>query len=88
MINKELENIEKELGIDLVIFFKALKNGVFYKTEINQIYYSSVYLYDLSINKRQSLKEFAFITFDKTLLLFNNYNKTWALTKEELENEK
>ena len=35
LLNKlgQLEDIEEELGIDLITLFKALKNGVYHKTK-------------------------------------------------------
>ena len=85
----QLEDIEEELGIDLLTLFKALKNGCFAKetfdymgkkqtqiifTEFTQLYYAND-LDDYLIHIR---------TRDYYL---KDYGKTWALTKEELENE-
>ena len=85
----QLEDIEEEIGIDLITLFKALKNGCFAKetfdyigrkqtqiifTEFTQLYYTDD-LDDYLIHIR---------TRDYYL---KDYGKTWALTKEELENE-
>ena len=85
----DLEDIEDELGIDLTTLFKALKNGCFAKetfdymgrkqtqiifTEFTQLYYADD-LDDYLIHIRAR---------DYYL---KDYGKTWALTKEELENE-
>ena len=83
----QLEDIEEEIGIDLTILFKALKNGCFAKetfdymgkkqtqiifTEFTQLYYTDD-LDDYLIHIR---------TIDYYL---KDYGKTWALTREELE---
>lgn len=85
----QLENIEDELGIELIVLFKALKNGCFAKetfdymgrkqtqiifTEFTQLYYADDFD-DYLIHIR---------TRDYYL---KDYGKTWALTKEELEND-
>ena len=85
----DLEDIEDELKVDLAILFKALKNGCFAKetfdymgikqtqiifTEFTQLYYADDFD-DYLIHIR---------TRDYYL---KDYGKTWALTKEELENE-
>lgn len=85
----QLEDIEEELGIELLTLFKALKNGIYYKETL------SGRIYEKYIN------EFLYISFeDKALIYltddfahstsmfmyyeFDDYGKTWALTKEEL----
>lgn len=75
----QLENIEEELGIDLITLFKALKNGVYYKYK--------PYGYDYKISKCRK----CFLTGNRTLVVdyhtykyLCDYGKTWALTKEEL----
>ena len=82
----QLEDIEEEIGIDLITLFKALKNGCFAKetfdymgkkqtqiifTEFTQLYYTDD-LDDYLIHIR---------TIDYYL---KDYGKTWALTREEL----
>lgn len=70
----KLEDIEEELGIDLITLFKALKNGIYGRVgdEIEHILaphfsfcYQKIYIYKLT-----------------------DYGKTWALTKKELEEPK
>ena len=88
----QLEDIEEELGIDLITLFKALKNGIWakYKTQHNEeqvIYLGMIpvrfrYYPTISLKNR----EFAF-ECDKQYWKLKDYGKTWALTKEELENE-
>lgn len=71
----QLEDIEEELGIDLLTLFKAIKNGFYAKDELGDIFFISSDMmkkqYEDSIKK---LKDFN-----------NDYGKTWALTKEELK---
>ena len=66
----DLEDIEEELGIDLLTLFKALKDGVYGKVgnKIEHIlaphlswYYKEIYIFKIK-----------------------DYGKNWALTKEEL----
>ena len=82
-----LENIEEELGIDLITLFKALKKGVYVKFDS---YFGNIGELDIKIvkdnatgicyrNKKWYLQE------EETLV--KDYGKTWALTKEELEND-
>ena len=74
----QLEDIEEELGIDLVTLFKALK-GIYIKP--NNIYVGSPYLC-FAENENREL-EFQFKVVD-TWYKVKDYGKTWALTKEEL----
>ena len=75
----QLEDIEDDLGIDLIILFKALKDGAWTKfgNEISkcdecEYQFLDIYLYFYWNNG----KHFVFFLKD--------YGKTWALTKEEL----
>lgn len=81
---EQYKTTEKEFGIDLLTLIKALKNGI----------YSS---FVDSSNKRIILKsnevlllktldglDCFFEDNDERFLLFSDYGKTWALTKEEL----
>ena len=82
-----LEDIEEELGIDLLTLFKALKYGVYVK-------YDS----DFGITKKPNIK---IVKDNATGICYRNkkwylqeeetltkdYGKTWALTKEELVNK-
>lgn len=76
---KELENIEQELGVDLItilkglladkLYFKSNKTG---KIEFKRPTASSI--------KYKSI----IFAFDNTVVEFKDYGKTWALTKDEL----
>jgi len=87
----QLEDIEEELGIDLITLFKALKYGVYYfPIGIQELTRDCVYLMDndMSVGPREKLS-YSFITvFERQTLFFDDYGKTWALTREELEDDK
>lgn len=92
-IQNDLDNIEvieEELGIDLITLFKTLKYGVYYFTNGVQLTKDYVGLIDnyMGVGPHEKLS-YSFITrTERQILSFNDYGKTWALTKEELENEK
>lgn len=79
----QLEDIEEKLGIDLITLFKAF-NGICYKD--NEIKFACHLL--LTDNWSFIVLD-DWITYQKTnfypSLELNEYGKTWALTKEELE---
>ena len=81
---REYKSIEEELGIDLMTLIKALKNGI-YSSFVD----SSNKRIILKSNKVLLLKtldglDCFFEDNDERVLLFSDYGKTWALTKEEL----
>lgn len=98
----QLEDIEEELGIGLITLFEALKQGIWYKKN-GTVYYSKATLiscvkndkkesfWNFTTNENQKEVEitgFALLDqFEGNLWYFKDYGKTWALTKEELENE-
>ena len=78
----QYETIEEELGIDLITLFKALKNGIYFEND-KQHHIVELNLgisgdYRLSYEIIDGLHENVYV---------KDYGKTWALTKEELENE-
>lgn len=83
---KAIEDIEEELGINLTTLFKALKNGIFVEeqnTTEKEIVFEQVtffYNYKMLLFK-QPRKE---IGKGRNI---SQYGKTWALTKEELEDD-
>ena len=85
-----LEDIEEELGIDLITLLKALTNVVYYKDIFDKIFCTinvRISCPKLIING-EILNEW-YITFDaKCVCKIKDYGRTWALTKEELENDK
>ena len=70
---KEYEDIEEELGIDLITLYKVLDQGIYYKnmyyTGNDKLYITNGEIYNYARDKWVYLKD---------------YGKTWALTKEEL----
>lgn len=80
----QLEDIEDELGIDLITLFKALKNGIWVKHQLGQVYKVQARLYDLIIDSFSEKLKWCFLA-NTMLIDFKDYGKTWALTKEELE---
>ena len=86
----QLEDIEDELGIDLITLFKALKNGIYVKEEHlpkspirfivpDELVFDTEYLYQLKFCRAYTkLRETCYPFY------FKDYGKTWALTKEEL----
>ena len=87
---EQLEDIEKELEIDLLTLFEALKNGVYYftnkKTQITKDYVVLVDNYMGAGTCDKLSYSFKTVFVGKTLS-FEDYCETWALTKEELEND-
>ena len=77
---KVLEDIEEELGIDLLILFKILKNGTY-------IYYKKGKKIERGvINHFLNVPNAWYITIcgNDKFYSTRKYGKTWALTKEEL----
>ena len=97
---KSLEDIEEELEIDLITLFKALKDGFYikYNDEIVHIFpdkHITINFWYNTINVFIPPKFFIDCkkgtnylseTIDEEYW-FKDYGKTWALTKEELEND-
>ena len=89
-----LENIEEELGIDLITLFKALKDGQVIVKHIVGLKNPKTFL------EAHKIAELLFDGKNYGLWIYDNgygdefrvytkdYGKTWALTKEELENDK
>ena len=72
---ERLEDIEEELGIDLITLFEALKYGIYKKGRNN---FKGLILYS-----KMPMFSFYHKTIDAELI--EDYGKTWALTKRELE---
>ena len=79
-------NIEEEIGIDLIVVFSALKNGVWYFDEQGQLLHDYVWLVNNYVGTGVPDKlSFSFKTFlSGKILLFAGYGKEWALTEERL----
>lgn len=74
----DLEEIEKELGIDLLTLFKALKDGIYSR----DYGYLLVEHFVLKHEKQLHCKPLRIVEYRFAL---KDYGKTWALTREELE---
>ena len=77
----QLEDIEEELGIDLITLFKALKNGIYIKKQ-SQTTYPLALLRTHYSNK--TTRYYVFDNGKEKEIKLKDYGKTWALTKEEL----
>lgn len=89
----QIEDNEEELGISLDILFKALKNGVYYDSGNKIIKFHRghglEYINFNVGNKRINLmyiNPYGNEHYCEMALDLSDYGKTWALTKEELEN--
>lgn len=79
----QLEDIEEELGIDLITYFKIKEaKSVFVKELGNDI--SEMLVRNSKDNIDVCYKGFVNIPECDSSLYFKDYGKTWALTKEEL----
>ena len=86
----QLEDIEDELGIDLITFVKATTQPVLYiknipfSNEIKLAILTFIHKNDINDNK-DYLVWFEVNREERYLFKLKDYGKTWALTKEELE---
>lgn len=100
-INKlgQIEDIEEELGIDLIMLFRALrKNGIWIKSSVNTVFHLEPSYIKVEIDCDKPLiasivlKELYFEDLDGVMdttgeeWFMEDYGETWALTREELEN--
>ena len=83
----QLEDIEDELGIDLLTLFKAIENGIWFKKGKKRIVKDK----PDGLTKCALENGFQYIKRDgwrldcvNGLIETKDYGKTWALTKEEL----
>ena len=90
---KSLEDIEEELGIDLIFMFKILKNRrIMYKHDVgiirSKIIIDEFEIYGLAFDDGQyTLWIYNNYEDDCLFVCTKDYGKTWALTKEELEDD-
>ena len=90
----KLEDIEEELGIDLITLFKALKDRQVIFKHIYGLENPKIYLETHKIagllfdGKNYGLWLYDNGFGDEFWVYTKDYGKTWALTKEELEDEK
>lgn len=83
----ELEDIEDELGIDLATYFKIKSAKSVYVQELGGDY-SEMLVRPSKDNIDVCYKGFVNIPECDSCLKLKDYGKTWALTKEELENNR
>ena len=79
----QLEDIEEEIGIDLITLFKALKNGIYWKDDNGKFYYFDLKGSVLDFNEKMIVDNPIDDVYGETFLL-SEYGKTWALTEDEL----
>lgn len=85
---KSLEDIEEEIGIDLITLFKALKEGFYHIDKEKHIYTSKP-----TKGNCGSMSYYACLDCiiaedvfgDQYIYSLKDYGKVWALTKEELK---
>lgn len=77
----EYKKLEEKVGLSLFIINKALTDGIWFKYDsLKPIIF--VEPCDVYPTKGSYLR-----IFNTTVLEFKDYGKTWALTREELEND-
>lgn len=94
----QLEDIEEELGIDLITLFKALKEGI---VEAQDLKYEQEYRTFPALIWTKPTDNFKYTEYEKNYegfclydehygnyFYFVDYKKTWSLRKEDLEDEK
>ena len=80
----QLEDLEEEIGIDLITLFKALKQKFVFHKENVKIELLGIHI------KSGELCLYGFVedTTHGVYLSLKEYGKTWALTREELEDDR
>ena len=80
---EKYENIEEELGIDLITLFKALKNGIYHNQYCGIS--SEPWRFELDLQNKRFCYHIRDMNASWDLICnFKDYGKTWALTKGEL----
>ena len=78
----QLEDLEEELGIDLITLFKALKSGVWYREWKEPIKHTC------GLRLLKSGKSCWGLDNKNYYFPLEEYSKTWSLRKEDLEDDK
>ena len=81
----QLEDIEDELGIDLITLFKALKQEWIYRKDYFPDRIVKCSPRGIKKDGLRVLDEDEYYLEDTITLEYEEFGKTWALTKEELE---
>ena len=84
----QYKQLEEKLDIDLFILFGALRHGIYYKSFDGDIDYLSNRVLTLSYSLGFGIWVEGHRKFDGLLIDFKDYKKTWALAKEELQDDK
>lgn len=83
----KLEDIEEEIGIDLVTFFKFLNAKVCYEKDPDDNEITKCLITGITKTGILNVQEaFPYGECEREAK-FTDYGKTWALTREELEND-
>ena len=89
----QLEDFEEELGVNLIILLKAICKEYIY-VKPNKIIRKFEMEFELNKDNDGWFFDFPVDFFDRyknedyVSIYLKDYGKTWALTREELENEK
>ena len=81
----EYKSLEEELGIDLITLFKALKDGIWYKCINGNLYRIPYSCLNLSYSDTYGLWVEYHKQLDGLRVHLKDYGKTWALSRNELE---
>ena len=82
----QLEDLEEELGIDLIALFKALKQKtIWFNKYVGGGKRNIVEIEHRGLNINRYTNEITITDSNGGLHILGSYGKTWALTKEELE---
>ena len=79
---KSLEDIEEEIGIDLLILLKATQRGIWMKHD-KDFYFFDNLIVDL---KHKCLVQIA-SNDEVEIFPFDSYGEDWGLSREELEHD-
>ena len=79
----QLEDIEEELGIDLITFFKYLFTDKFYVRRYRNNIEERIF-WSINTDSVEVVEEKYPYGDCTEKLMFKDYGKTWTLTKEEL----
>lgn len=80
---QQLENIEEELGIDLITLFRALKDGIYCIDFDNQ----DIRKFKAPLCFNSTSKQFYWYGSNIGYPDLKDYGKTWSLDRSELEND-
>lgn len=82
---KQYENIEKDFGFDLAVVFKALKQDCIYRKDCFPERIIKCSHIGIEKDGLRVLDEDEYYLEDTITVEYEEYGKTWALTKEALK---